>query len=141
MINKETGQINFPGWNVSLSPSLTRERFLKSSLAKGAKVRVKNEPYCSWSLVPTKWEDDKWWHTTVFFKGKKLYQVNLAVSDNERGSQWKDWSEQLELRKKDYYMALIDRLLGFSAHHSFPWGSIEAVYEEKTGSSHIIIKY
>ena len=143
MINKKTGEIKFPGWEVSLSPSLTRERFLKSTLAEDAKVKVKNELYCSWNLIPTKWEDYKWWNIMVFFKDERLYQVNLAASDHEIGARWEDWSEELELRKKDYYTALLGRLLGFSGveHHGLSWGSVKAVYDEKTGGSYIIVKY
>jgi len=143
MINKKTGEIRFPGWDVSLGPSFTRQRLLNSPLSEGAKVRVQNEPYCSWSLIPIRWEDNKWWHTTVFFKGETLYQVNLGVSENELGSEWKDWSEETEMNKRDYYVDLLGRLFGFSGvkHLELSWGNIEAVYDEKTGGSYIIIKY
>lgn len=143
MIDKETGDIQFPDWEISLSSSLTRERSLKSPLASDAKVSVKNEPYCSWRLVPTNWKDNQWWHITVFFKGETLYQVNLGASKNELGSEWKDWSEETEISKRDYYVDLLGRLLGVSMakHFDFSWGSIEAIYDEKTGGSHIMIKY
>jgi hypothetical protein len=141
MIDKQTGEIKFPGWDISLSPAVTREVFLKSPLAQGAKVTVNNEPYCSWRLVPTNGEDQKWWHTIVYFKGEKLYQINLAASDDESGSGWEDWSEEFERHKKDYYTALVERFLGFSRQQDFSWGSVEAVYDEKTGGSYIMIKY
>lgn len=143
MINKETGEIWFPDWDVKISPSLTREAFLKSTLSKTAKVKVKNEPYCSWKLAPTKWQDRKWWNIIVFFKEEKLYQVNLAASETESGSPWEDWSEESEIGKKNYYIEFLGELLGFSGveHRGFSWGTVKAIYDQKTGGSYIIVKF
>ena len=143
MINKETGEIKFPGWKESLSRYVTREWFLKSSLVEGAKVQVKNEPYCSWNLVPTKWDDNKWWIVIVYFEGERLYQIIIAASDSEIGPRWEDWSEESERRMKNYYSTVLGHLLGFSGikPHEFSWGIAEANYDERSGGSYILVRY
>jgi hypothetical protein len=143
MINKETGEIKFPNWDISLSREITREWFLKSSLALGATVQVKNEPFCSWKLIPTKWDDNKWWTVIVYFEGERLFQVILAASDSETDSGWESWSEESEKHLKNYYALVLAQLLGFSGNkpHKFSWGVAEAGYDERSGSSFIAIRY
>jgi hypothetical protein len=143
MINKETGEIKFPNWDVSLSREITREWFLKSSLAKGATIQVKNEPYCSWKLTSTKGEDNKWWTVIVYFEGERLFQVILAASNGETDSGWEHWSEESERHLKNYYTRVLGQLLGSSGikPHKFRWGSAEAGYDERSGSSFIAIRY
>jgi len=143
MINKETGEIKFPNWDVSLSRYMTRESFLKSSLAQGATIEVRNEPYCSWKLIPRKWDDNKWWIVIVYFEGERLFQVILAASDSETSSGWENWSEESEKQLKNCYALVLGQLLGVSGAkpYKFSWGTVEAVYDERSGSSFIVIRY
>ena len=143
MIDKETGDVKFPGWERPLSRYLTREVFLNSSLAQGASVQVENGEYCSWRLSPTKWENDKWWITVVYFKGELLYQLMLAASEAEVSSGRESWSEEREMSMKSYYESVLEKLFGFSGVHpyKFHWGLIETVYDERSLGSYIIIKY
>jgi hypothetical protein len=60
MIDKASGEIRFPDWDISLSPDLSRAEFLLSSLAKDAKIDVSNEPNCSWRIKPSLWKDKLW---------------------------------------------------------------------------------
>jgi hypothetical protein len=143
MINKKTGEVKFPTWVEGLSRSTTRSQFLESSLARKANVQVVNEPYCSWKIKPTKWDDNKWWTVVVYFKGERLYQVLLAASNNETGDEWKDWTEQSERDMKNYYSSILVRYLGFwqTRFQKLSWGKAKAVYDEKSGDSHILVIY
>lgn len=138
MIDQETGEIRFPNWTQSLSHATTREQFLRSSLAQGANLQVKNEPYCSWQLKPTEW-NDKWWTVVLYFEDEKLYQILLTASEHEIGQGWQSWSEEMEKSRKEYYSVVLEQLLG--TMRRFPWGSIETSYDGKSGSSCMIVHY
>ena len=139
MIDKKTGAIHFPEWSESLSPATSRDEFLRSTLIQDANIQVQNEPYFSWRLKPTKWEDGKWWVVVVYFEGEKLIQVRLAACEYETDPGWEEWSEESEIHLNKYHMGLVQRLLGLSDR--FPWGNVETSYDEKSGGSFIIITY
>jgi hypothetical protein len=142
MLDKETGAVKFPSWEILLSSDVTREAFLNSSLAKSASLQVENGEYCSWRLSPTKW-DDKWWTTVVYFEGERLYQLILAASETQVNPGWEGWSEELERDMQIYYSTVLEKLTGVLGVklYEFPWGTVETIYDERSAGSYIIIKY
>jgi hypothetical protein len=139
MIEKASGEVKFSGWDISLSPALSRAEFLSSSLAKDAKIDVSNEPYCSWRIKPSLW-NDKWWTVVVYFFDQKIQMLTLSAWKDENEPCWENWSEKEEMNRKKYHSRVLFRLLGIPPYR-FSWGKVVSIYDEKSASSSIVISY
>jgi hypothetical protein len=137
MIEKTTGTISFPTWTASVSPTLTRAGFLESPISCGAKISLKNDPWCSWDVLPVEW-DGKIWHVTLYFNGESLAMIHIGAGSPEFGSSWGDWSEEKEMARKSYHERVLARELDV-VPGDFPWGTVASVYDSKSGSSVIIV--
>ncbi len=112
---------------------------MQSSLAGDATILVRNEPYCSWRLKPVQGQDGKWWTMVAYFEDEKLSRVLLTFSDRETDQGWENWSEEVELGKKELYSTVLTKWLGDD--RQFSWGEVDTTYDEKSGSSSIMIHY
>jgi len=139
MINKENGEVIFPDWGFTFSPQTTRSEFLNSPLALKAKVEIINEPYTSWRIQASYWQE-KWWTTIIRFNGERLGNIILSVWDNETGPQWKNWSEEKERALQKYHTAILTEYLG-SSPYKFSWGIVESFYDKRSAGSYIRVEY
>jgi len=139
MIDKKTGEMQFPEWDFPLSPSTTRSGFLKSTLGQKAKPEVLNEPYASWRISPSSLYD-KWWTAVAYFNGERLYSIMLAAWDDKNGPKWSDWSDAGERSLEKYHSSVLAKVLGHTPH-KFSWGTVESLYDNKSTSAYIHVKY
>lgn len=139
MIDKQTGALHFDDHKGALHPGLTREAFLKSDLARGATVSVKNEPHCSWKLKAVRFLDRDFL-ATAYFRGEKLNMISLAENDPRfGGDSWDDWSEAKEQARKKSHDSLLSKVLGRS--RKFPWGEVSPSYDPRSAGSSITVSY
>jgi hypothetical protein len=141
MIARATGEIQFPSDGVRISPSLTREEFLASGLARGSRELVRNEPHCTFALPAVQFDAHQFaW--SLSFHGSHLRSVSIACADPEFGSSWSDWSEERERARKQCHDSLLASVLGADwSRQRFTWGSVYSVFDQKSGGSSIGVTY
>jgi hypothetical protein len=141
MIARTTGEVELPSNGVRISPSLTREEFLASALARASRELVRNEPYCTFALPPAQFDAHQFaW--SLSFHGSRLESVTIACADPEFGSSWADWSEERELARKRFHDVLLQSVLGPDWNrHPFSWGRVDSVFDQKSGASSIVLRY
>lgn len=111
MIEHATGEIQFPSDGLRVGPSLTREQFLASPLARDSRELVRNEPYCTFGLPPVQFDAHRFaW--SLSFRGSVLQSVSIECADPEFGSSWSDWSEEREMARKRFHDSLLASILG-----------------------------
>ncbi len=133
--NPNTGEFILRSGTV-ISPQLTHSEFLSSVEGSISKVNVKNEPYCSY-----RFEDNEDSLVMIaYFKGEKLESIHISLLNPEFGTNWSDWSEEKQLNLKqanDSWLMKND----LTPDKQYSWGSVNSAYDQKSGSSHIVIKY
>jgi hypothetical protein len=141
MINPSTGTIKLPAKTIVVSGQLTREQFLSSTLANQSQVLVRNEPHCSFKL-PSVSFDGHFFAWNLWFHGSTLQRVSIACADSQFGSSWSDWSEDKEQARKQFHDHLINSTFGERLGNGhFPWGSVESIYDERSGGSSVEVIY
>src|SRR5262249_50078556 len=142
MIARATGEIQFPSDGVRIGPSLTRDQFLASQLARESCELVSSESHCTFGLPPVQFEAHKFvW--SLSFRGSVLQSVSIACDDPEFGSSsWSDWSEEREISRKRFHDSLLESILGADwPQQRFTWGSVYSVFDQKSGGSNIGVTY
>ncbi len=141
MIERTTGEIRLPLGGTCISPALTREQFLASSLASQSREVVRKEPHCSFGL-PTLQLSGHAFVVSLWFRGSRLHRVSIQCTDAEFGTSWSDWSEERELARKRFHDSLLQSALGPKwMHQRFPWGTVDSGYDTKSGFSSIGVTY
>ncbi len=139
MIDPHTGAIKLAAARFLIEPQLTRAEFLAAPIAGGARIFVRNEPFCSYYLGTHELAGEPF-GVVLYFHGELLWQVELSAGAPQFGSSWDDWSEAGELARKRLHEFLLERELG-RAGGPYPWGIINSVYDPKGGSGSIIVRY
>lgn len=133
--NPSTGELTLES-GIALSPDLSRSAFLFSADGGRAKVLVKNEPWCSYRLD----EKEESLSVSIFFEGEKLESIHLAIVTSEFGLGWEDWSEEKELKRKlanERWLVSKNLIAG----KGYSWGTVSSDYDQKSGSSAIVVRY
>ena len=139
MIDKKDGSVIPPGTKWCISPSLSRSDFLASPMAEGASICIKNEPWCSWDLCQAVVPDGRW-YLRLFFYGEKLTTVELSFADANEERSWSDWSKEKELARKRRHDQVLSQTLE-TQPYLFSWGRVNSNFDERSGSSSIVISY
>jgi hypothetical protein len=66
--------------------------------------------------------------------------MNLSFYVPNKSVSWDDWSEEKELETKNRQDNLLKQNFG-DPPYEYQWGSLELVYDKRSGSSHLIISY
>ena len=77
---------------------------------------------------------------TFYFNKDILKMLNLII--NDKGlikSSWEDWDKDKELNQKEYFNDWLTSQIG--RKRQFSWGKIEAIYDNKSGASSIVLNY
>jgi hypothetical protein len=142
MIERTTGQIQFPSDGICISALLSREHFLASTLAGQCRELVRNEPYCSFALPAVQFDGHSFvW--SLWFRGSVLQRVSIACSDpGFGGASWADWSEEHEFSRKRLHDSLLSSVLGADwLQQRFAWGRVHSAFDRKSGGSSIEVTY
>jgi hypothetical protein len=137
MLDKSTGEIYIESIPVKLGPRFTRRDLACTQVA--AQPQVVNEPYHSFSLGEQQIAAQPFF-VVLYFYGQQLESIDLAYSAEEFGTSWDDWSEEGELRRKQWHDDWLRRQTGY-ASHVYGWGEISSAYDPRSGGSSIIIRY
>lgn len=137
VIDRATGTLMFDG-GVAIRSTLTRSELLQAPIGESQEVWVQNEPWCSWRVTRLK-AGGHTFLAVLQFHAEELKGVELVESGEVGLSSWSDWSEADELAKQILYDAFLSRELGPT--RSFPWGSVTALYDPRSGGSSIQLIY
>ncbi|RSD28496.1 hypothetical protein [Mesobacillus subterraneus] len=132
MIEKITGSIILDNENIVLSSGMSYETFLNTPLYKGGIVDK------NYSLKDTQEISGKGFLVTLFFNEGKLKEVHLSEVIN--GLSWDNWSEDVEMTKKESHDQWLSTILG-EEPYIYSWGQVESVFDKKGCVSSIIIRY
>lgn len=139
MIDIKTGAIFVEVLDFVVAPSLTREEYLSSPLAGAWLNGV--EPYASFTSGTLEIIGQPF-NLTLDFHGSDLTSVNLFAIDERFGTSWADWSKEKELQRKRFHESWLNKVLGNDRYpYEYDWGSVESIYDGKSGFSYISIKY
>jgi hypothetical protein len=145
-IDAGNGTLTLDDWDTGIGPQLTRTAFLRAPIGRAAADLVVNEPWHSWQL--TSHIGGREFLLGIFFEGETLDMVMLTLQDSCYGTSWEDYSEKKEMeRHAAHWRWLRDELDGPGARarpgneRVFPWGSISAEYDPRSGSASIVIGY
>ena len=137
MLDKGTGELYIESIPVMLGPSFTRRAL--SSTPVAAQSKVVNEPYHSYSLGQQRIAGQLFFVGLCFY-GQQLECIDLAHAAAEFGTSWDDWSEERELKLKQWHDDWLRGQTGY-ASHVYKWGAIGSAYDPRSGSSSITIRY
>ena len=77
---------------------------------------------------------------TMYFEDGRILRVALYLSDSEDGG-WNSNTEDLQRRKLIEQDALLSGILKSNPPYDYRWGTIESVFDPRSGVSQIIISY
>lgn len=138
MLDRESGTIKFDEPARSISRGLTRSAFLSSPLCSGAKMLIKNEPYCTWKLGG-EYRSAISFVITLCFHDERLIRVDLTHVDPRYGTSWSDWSDEKEAQRKAEHDRWLKGHLG--SKRTFGWGKVSSDYDPRAGASSISIAF
>lgn len=137
MIDIQTGELISDSGN-RIGPNIKRDMFLASEISENATIFVKNEPWCSYRVAELRISGLNF-IIILFFYGQDLNRIDMLNSNPQFGETWNDWSEEKELQRKESHEKWLDKIIG--SKRNFSWGNIDSVYDQKSGTSLIIITY
>jgi hypothetical protein len=137
-IDSATGALNLPELGLSIFHTLARQEFLKSQAFSQSRPGVQNPPWRTYSLpqIPLA---DSILHINILFNGEHLDSLSLAHSAEPFGLSWGDWSKEKELARKNFHETWLNQI--YAPVGRYPWGKIESLYDDRGGSSSILIRY
>ncbi|MGL6074988.1 MAG: hypothetical protein ACRC8S_12585 [Fimbriiglobus sp.] len=139
MFDASTGTLRFEQPPTVIAPSLTRDRFLVSSLADEARSHIANGTFHSWKLNGTFRSSGLDLLVVLWFHDQHLTMVSLMDPDPRFGTSWDDHSLENEMARKASHDVWLARAL--APHRNFAWGSVLSGYDERGGFSNIVVKY
>ena len=139
MIDKKSGELVIESIPLRFGPHLSRAEFLSLPVGKSARIVVKNEPFCSYS-IGTYEISGLVFTVTVYFYNELLESVSMSSVNDELGTSWSDWSEEEKLKKKEIHDGWLKNLLSVASSH-YKWGEVWSGYDSKAGFSSIEIRY
>ena len=134
-IDSFTGRVELEGINL-IGPQLKQEVFVASPFWQRSRRGLVNKQWVSYS-VSAKDGSNEFAVTLVFF-GDEIVEIRMAK--NEPSATWTNWSEERELQRKADHDCLLKALLG-RAPYRFAWGEVTSIFDAKSGSSEIIVRY
>ena len=137
MLDKSTGELYIESIPVKLGPQFTRRDLSATPVA--VRPQVVNEPYHSYSLGEQRIAGQPFF-VVFYFYGQQLEFVDLAHAATEFGTSWDDWSEEGELRRKQWHDDWLREQTGHAAH-VYGWGEVSSDYDPRSGGSSITIRY
>lgn len=136
MIDLESGEFALPAIGGSVGPSLCRTDFLASPIEHS--VHVDNDPWVSYRLPPQDLGGASF-SVVLYFHEDRLDAVELSHSSDAYGQSWESWSEGKELQRKEFHDSWLSRQN--IALRSYGWGTVDSVYDAKSGASVIVLRY
>jgi len=135
-IDPASGNVELEGSELVISSNLTLSEFLSSSAGAFAQLDVRNAPYETYSISLK--DSLSTFGVSLVFESQRLDSARLEKITP--GSTWANWSQENELEGKSEN----DKMLMATFRetpHKFPWGEAVSVFDPRSGSAHITIRY
>ncbi|CAE6777874.1 hypothetical protein [Paraburkholderia haematera] len=118
--------------------SLTLSEALVSAMFQRRTKVLENGPFVSYK-VESICGNCKYISTLYFLSGA-LESISVNVADPDSAKGWENWSQAEEQKKLQF---LVDQLIrqGIINGQHFPWGNVNASYDQRAGESSITIRY
>ncbi len=140
MLDPSSGTLLFD--RGAVDPALTRRRFLRSPLARRAKLDVANRSHRTYALAQPLHLDGRLVAADLSFEGEALRAVSVALVDERFGTSWDDWSEKKERARQAAHVKWLRKVLdGAGPRWTLPWGEVESSFDPKGGGSSIAFFY
>ena len=139
MINKDNGHLEIlPQIKLTPNDSLDRAEGLK--LGEAQELSDIRNGY-KWLTLKNIEVDNEYFIITLCFLNDRLKSLNLVVSDKrfDLNGDWNSWDEPDEKRKLTEFQKWVKRQLGREGQ--FSWGQVNASYDQRGGSSSILVIY
>ena len=139
MIHKTTGRLELSE-SITIQANDTFEKINALKLGEVQEVRDMQNGY-KWLTIKNLQVDKHFFILSLCFHNNRLISVNILVDDKrfDLNLSWIDWSEEDELTKLAVYKKWIKAELGHEG--KFPWGEISASYDQKGGSTSVVVRY
>jgi hypothetical protein len=121
----------------TLLPFQARAWFLDDFRPSSEEVLIENPPRITYRLRGVA-IDGRLFVLDVAFHSDALASLSLAIDRGQRD--WSDWSKEVELAVKDEHDRWLVSQLGTTSFDR-PWGTVESVYDPRSGGSDITIRY
>ena len=137
LINKFNGQINLDKKHIIKPNLIINEEIIRKW--KPEERDLKN------GYVWLKFENIKYNNQRVILNicsnKNKVVLINMYPLQNEQivNESWNEWNKSKELEKLTYYEEWITKEIGRNKY--YPWGTIEAVQDNKSATTSIIVNY
>ena len=125
--------------NGVLYPAMSEDSFLASQVGSTSELLIENNNYKTYKTNGSIGNKVNCEILLVFHKGK-LEIVIMSPNWISNYTSWHNWNLDNELKKKKKNDKLLQQYLG-DPPYIYKWGNIESIYDQKSGSSEIIIKY
>ncbi len=137
MIDAETGHIHLTDPPAVITRRLTLTQLKNASWAQSAEEWLKVTSHSHWKLRAACAVVD--FIVILHFKGEQLTGVSLTHARERESRSWANWSKEAELARKEIHDEWLARVLG--RKRKFHWGSVESVFDPRSGASEIIVSY
>jgi hypothetical protein len=135
LIRPESGHIRFPDLHLELHPLMPQAEFITatSSLHRDDGSNGPWQRYSIRELIP----DDRRLGIGFYFLDGRLKRLSFACFHKDES--WATWTEAGELAwEKEYQRELATQLSG---KNTFPWGTVHAEFDRKSGGAGICVNY
>ncbi|MCC5804375.1 hypothetical protein [Rossellomorea vietnamensis] len=132
MIDKATGSLILDDGKIVLNTDMSAETFMATSLYKGGTADNR------YSIEEAQEINGKDFIITLFLKDGKLKEIHL--SEVVKGLSWNNWTEDVEISKKNSHDHWLLTVLGNESYH-YSWGYVESAFDKKGCVSSIILRY
>lgn len=135
-INIATGDLTI--CQTALPADLTLVDFLANPAYQGSSKIIENPPYATYKLDANC--AGKRYVCSLYFKAGFLEWTTIYISDCQDSTSWNDWSETAEQQKLQSLVGVL-AAQGIANGQRFAWGSVEAIYDPRAGTSSITVRY
>jgi hypothetical protein len=134
-IDKDTGTLRLQQSFIKNIGRTTKLDELKSKLTSWEQTNWKDEQ-SSLRIEMNNPRKDEVVHLMLYFEKSTLGSIELFLTAEALGDSRSRWSKAKELRRKRYHELLFSSVLG--KHH---WGSVQSVFDKKSGNSLVRVQY
>ena len=139
MIDIKNGNILLNDNSFIIKKGLTKAEFLKSNLAEDI-LNQQVSVFTNYYLKPQLIGDEKFTVALYFDQNDLIAFLYISLLSDGNIPSWNNWSESEELKRKDEHDKWLLRKIG-DPPYKYLWGEISSIYDVRSGSSIIIIRY
>lgn len=140
MFNLNDGSLTIDKYQININRYFTYQDFSKSKLYEIAKPIIINYPYRSYDINSPVLFLGELFSVRLFFNNEKLERLHICLYETDNASSWENWSEEAEMTKLTVQDDLLTKNIG-SPPYIFEWGSIESLFDKRSGDTGIVITY